>query len=63
MEGVIQKVRLLKTYSFWAPRGPCLFLFILDVPPSTYFRFSELPPYQKRFRDAYGAYFEKKIRG
>ena len=31
--------------------------------PSTYIRFSEIPPLSKKFRDAYDAYFEKIIRG
>ena len=29
------------------PLPPCLSLFILYIPPSTYFRFSELPPLKK----------------
>ena len=48
---------------FEHPLPPCSFLFILDVPPppptsSMYVRFSELPPSQKMFCDAYDAYFE-----
>ena len=43
----IQKVFSLEIFSFW-PTAPCFYLFILQVPPSTYCHFSELfPPTQK----------------
>ena len=56
------KSTLARNFQYLAP-PPFSFLFVLHVPqphpPSTYVRFCELPPpFQKKLRDAYDAYFE-----
>ena len=55
---VIQKVRLLETSKIDPPLFLPLFVHVrfTCIPPShasTYVRFSELAPSQKKFRDAY----------
>ena len=42
------------------PPSPCSFLLVLHGPLSSsmYIRFSELPHSQKKFHNAYDAYFE-----
>ena len=59
--GVIQKVRLLEASSFCPP--PPLFVPVsfTCIPPQRTFAlvsYSTLPPSQKKFWDAYDAYFE-----
>ena len=67
-QGVIQKVRSVKTSSFWThPPPPLPLLFVLVrftcIPLQRTLALVSYtpPPLSKKFPDTYDAYFEKKI--
>ena len=55
VHGVVQKVGLLETSSFWPPLSPYTCLFVLHVLPSlnihSFLWVTHPPPSQKKFHD------------